>query len=312
MKNERFQLNRRSLASLALTLLLLMLCCTEVMAKEVVKRALDANERVESNENGEAILQRARNLYEYGDYDKVVKLLERALSVGKFDESQIAAVHELAGICSFILQNKTKAREHFLQLLMRAPDTKLDPLYVPPIIIDFFEEVRKENREMLEAIRAHLARQKQERERQERMANMAVKVKNPYFVNFIPFGAGQFQNEEQIKGGLFLSGEALLLSLNIAAYFVSDGLKGKDGRYSAADAEDARSWRIVQYSAMGALVLVAVGGVIDAVLNWQEYDEAEKPLKPETKNLPANEEKVLEDVEKESLPSVEEPNEMKR
>lgn len=227
---------------------------------------LDPVNEISLDEDGAELLQRGENLLEYGDYQSMVKMLEKALAMDKFQPEQLLRVHRLLGIGYFILHNRSKSSEHFLRLLTQAPDTQLDPLYVPPIIIDYFEKIREDNRSMLDAI---LAKQK---ELPEKLPTaMAVKRYNPYFVNFIPFGAGQFQNEQATKGALFLSSEVLTLGFNIAGYFATLGLQSGDGYYSTGNAERAREWRIVQYVSLGALAALMVGGIIDAVLNHKEY-----------------------------------------
>lgn len=245
---------------------------------------LDPVSEINLDADGGELLQRGENLLEYGDYPSMVKMLEQALAMEKFQGEQLLRVHRLLGIGYFILHNKSKSGEHFLRLLTQAPDTQLDPLYVPPIIIDYFKKIREDNKSMLDAILA-----KQQEVPEKLPTAMAVKRYNPYFVNFIPFGAGQFQNEQPTKGALFLSSEVLTLGFNIAGYFATLGLQSGDGYYSAGNAERAREWRIVQYVSLGALAALMVGGIIDAVLNHKEYtilsieeiDAEEKSNEPE-------------------------------
>ncbi len=247
-------------------------------------------EVLEPDANGTELLERAQNLFEYGDYPSMSQILEAGLEANKFNEEQLPTVRRLLGIGSFILQDRKKARENFLILLTLNPDEQLDPLYVPPIIIDTFESIRSEHKEMLDAIRAERLKAKEEKPEEERVD--VVRKYNPYFVNFIPFGAGQYQNGEAVKGTLFLTGEVVLLGLNVASYFVSDSLKGDDGLYSSDNAKMAREWRIVQYTALGALTVLAVGGIVDAVLNHREYVDVPietEPLKDESLPQPEGE-----------------------
>ena len=221
--------------------------------------------------SGADILEHGKNLFEYGDYPGMVAALKRGLDLNRFKGEQLTEAHRLLGIGYFILQNRAKSHEHFLRLLTQNPDFQLDPLYVPPIIIEFFETIREENREMLEAIRAE--REKKEEEDQQAEPSVIVRRKNPYYVNFVPFGAGQFQNDEPIKGTLFLSAETLALGLNVTGFFMSKSFEGNDGYYSPGDASAARKWRIVQYSALGAFGALVIGGIIDALVNYEEYED---------------------------------------
>lgn len=225
------------------------------------------------SEEGQELILRAQNLYEYGDYQGMVDILETGLEAERFSDADLLAVHRLLGSGYVILQDRAKASEHFLRLLTRDPELALDPLYTPPDIIAFFERVRDENREMLNAI---IERRREDEEARRRVEIpppvTSVRLRhNPYFVNFIPFGAGQFQNDQPVKGTLFLTGELIALALNIVAYLVSDSLKGTDGYYGPTAARQAREWRIVQYSSLGVLAALVIGGTADAIVNYREF-----------------------------------------
>ncbi|RJO72609.1 MAG: hypothetical protein C4523_02930 [Myxococcales bacterium] len=246
------------------------------------------------NASGADILMLGKNLYDYGDYPEMVRILELGLEKSLFSSDEEAEVHQMLGIGHFILQNRPKAREHFLQLLTGEPTYQLDPIFVPPIIIEYFESLREENRELLAAILA----QRRGEQQAEPPEGELLREKNPYFVNFIPFGAGQFQNGEPIKGTLFLTGEIVALGLNAAGYFVSREFAGDDGYYTSGNAEQARQWRIVQYAGLGALGALVIGGVIDAILNYKEYNEivVEPPAANEEKKTAGDEGKPKVDV----------------
>ena len=267
----------------AATILLLLLALAAGPAFGQVRAAEDDSALQDDRsarppDNGEEILERAQNLYEYGDYAGMVKLLSGGLNRKIFENGQLTSVHRLLGIGHFILQNRNKSREHFLRLLTKDPDHQLDPLYVPPIIIDFYEGIREEHKEMLDAIR--IQQRKEEERRREQAAEKIVLKKNPYFVNFIPFGAGQFQNGKAVKGTLFLTGQAIALSLNITGYWIAENLEGEDGYYSKADARTAKNWRIVQYASLGVLGALVIGGIVDALLDHREFEKIEMKPKP--------------------------------
>jgi tetratricopeptide (TPR) repeat protein len=269
------------------SLLALMLWCASAWAQETetepdaAKAPQSENEQApvtdaaiqfDPTDNSEAIITRGQYLFEYGDYAGMVALLEAALGQERFDESDLLSVHRLLGIGHFILQNRPKAREHFLRLLTRDPEAHLDPLYVPPIIIEFFEQIREENSEMLAAILQQRQQAEEARLQTEAPPAQTVRLRyNPYFVNFLPFGAGQYQNDQPVKGTLFLTSEIVALGINIAAYFVSDSLKGPDGAYSPGSAKLAREWRVAQYVSLGVLAALMIGGTVDAALNYEEY-----------------------------------------
>ncbi len=222
-------------------------------------------------------IRRAKNLYDYGSHQKVVDRLERAFELQLFADNELRReALALIGVSAFILGDETRAGRYFLDRLRLDPDFRLNPVLYPPAIIDFVERIRQENQEELDAIQAQTG------EPQPPQATTEVIEKKPYYVNFIPFGAGQFQNDQDVKGALFLSSEVITLSINVTAYFVARSMEGPDGKYSSNNATQARDWTIVQYSALGACFLIAMGGIIDAALNWQPEKRVE--LLPETNN----------------------------
>ncbi len=227
---------------------------------------------------GDEELELVRNLFQYGDYPAVVTHLEEAMRQGLFDseEQQLEAYRHL-GVTYYILQQKERSKESFMLLLTREPDYQLDPLYVPPIIIDFFESIKEENRQLLDEIRQ--ARIKTA-EKEQPPLKKEYFSRNAYAVNFIPFGVGQFQNGQPVKGTLFAAAETISLALNITSYFMVRGYRGDDGMYTSGNAKLARDWRITQFVSLGVFAILAVGGVIDAALNYREYTplpESEAP-----------------------------------
>jgi len=213
--------------------------------------------------SGLEALSRAKVLYEYGQYPEMVDLLNTGLEKATFSEDQLEDVHRMLGVGYYIVNNRPKSSEHFLRMLTKNPDAELDPAYVPPAIIKHFETIKRENRSLLEMIKAQRS--------DSPTKTKFERIHNPYFVNFIPFGAGQFQNREPTKGALFLSGQILALGINVTAYFVSLNLESKDGYYSTGNSARAKEWQIVQYTSLGVFVALMIGGIIDAAVNHEPF-----------------------------------------
>lgn len=223
--------------------------------------------------NAEARLKRADYLLEYGDYRGLVKLLEDGLAAGVFEQSQLARVHRLLGIGYFIGKDIDKSRESFLSMLAQDPDAVLDPLYVPPSIVEFVDRIRASNKALLDTLRAQRDKRRDAPDPAKKpVTRVVIKESKPFAVVFIPFGAGQFLNDEPLKGGAFMASELACLTLNVASYFVTRGFRGADGYYSKENARQAKRWRIVQYSALGALGGIALTGIIEAAVRYKQKD----------------------------------------
>jgi hypothetical protein len=138
----------------------------------------------------------------------------------------------LLGLSEFHLGDLPSARTAFVNLLSFDPDYTLDPFLVPPPIVDFFDRVKRES----EADLAPLRERKRALREQQRLADEAkrrllaeeqarsgppakvIKVQERiYLLNWLPFGAGQFQNGDRSKGTAIAVGELTLALVNVAA-----------------------------------------------------------------------------------------------
>src|SRR4029079_9277025 len=111
---------------------------------------------------------------------------------------------------------------------------RFDPLLDPQRVVDFFNSVLREE----EATIADFERRRRQREqdaadkrlRDAALLRLPPKIvryeRHSFAVNFIPFGAGQFQNGERRKGWLFLGAEAVLGAVSVGAFATNLGLYG--------------------------------------------------------------------------------------
>jgi hypothetical protein len=138
--------------------------------------------------------------------------------------------------------------------------------------------------------------------------------KRIFMVNFVPFGAGQFQQNRSGLGLLLASTEGALATTSIIAYFAygslfkdyriripnvlnPDGTGYLDVSYRAIPSErrpEATVWRIAQYGSAIGFYLLYGYGVVDAILNHEdqvvtttmEERQPETPVQPGEPPLP--------------------------
>lgn len=162
--------------------------------------------------------------------------------------------------------------------------------WIPPEVVDFFNNVRKGYEAEvgdLEARRKAMerARQRDKEECDKVRAGPTIVERrvgrNSFAVNFIPFGAGQFQNGHRKKGWAFLVTETVLGAASVAAFATNLAVYGfrpqRSCRYDVgstacpADAidhtDENRSRRLTQVQvASGAMFFGAVAwGILDAI-----------------------------------------------
>src|SRR5690606_22290788 len=116
------------------------------------------------------------------------------------DARELAEAHLLLGLCHLEGGNDAQADRELEEALLLDPQMSLDPLVFSARALARFSQKQAElsARAKGEAEKAEVAR---ERLRLRKLIdNMVVLEKRSYWVNFVPFGAGQFQNGQRKKG----------------------------------------------------------------------------------------------------------------
>jgi hypothetical protein len=181
--------------------------------------------------------ERGKNAFARGEYGRAVELLRPLVypEVRLESEGEVVQAHRMLGVANLFENDAEGARREFRKLLELRPDYRFDPLLDPPRVVDFFNVVVKEEESELAAIEAKrrrreeelVARQKREAERLRAQQALVLRYEHhSYAVNFIPFGAGQFQNGQRKKGWLFFGAEAALAGASVAAFATNFALYG--------------------------------------------------------------------------------------
>lgn len=272
-------------------------------------------------------LEIVKATYEVGNYAECLKRARDAMGVTNFTDPQRVQLHKYAGMSAFNLGQPAEAQKSFLQLLQLNPDFVLDPFAVPPPAIKLFEQVKKDNADQLNLIRQQIAlraeqdkrlqaererQQKDDEERRRRLEELSRGVtvrtveRRPLVVNFLPFGAGQFQEGRPVWGGIFAATEGALLVASVVSYFAFKGLLDVGVPYKWTDrvtadnsglfqinvtgiplarANEAQVWRILNIAGGFGFIGVWALGVVDALVNHQgdqvtETREAPAPARP--------------------------------
>jgi tetratricopeptide (TPR) repeat protein len=239
-----------------------------------------------------AAFERARIYYESARYvpcvDAFTRLLEHADRL-PLKERGTARVYLAA--CLIASGRPEEARAQFRQAIL--DDRQLeppDPVVFPPSVVDMFIQVRsslmdlleRQQEEQLERGRreaeARLRAEQRERWRVaelERLASVETLVRrNDRWMAWVPFGLGQFQNEDNTLGWIFLSSELALSITALTATSIELGLHSKaQGGRAPLDSADltskVRAARQVGTVAWVSLVGVAAAGIIEANLAFR-------------------------------------------
>ncbi|MGO8970018.1 MAG: hypothetical protein ACLQDQ_10670 [Myxococcaceae bacterium] len=244
--------------------------------------------------------------YDYGRYAEVLERADARIDGPGLDAASLVALHQLAGLSAFNLHRLDEAERHMAALLRLNPDFSLDPFVYPPPTVAFVEKQRRAMAAELEFLReqrrqreaaakaaaeeqAALARQteaqRKELEQMSRQITVRTVEKHSVLVNFVPFGAGQFQEGRVGAGTGFAVAEGVLAIVSIVGYFVYGSilttrtlqLETFPGTTQvivqtgipAARANEAQTWRVVKVTSGIGFYAVYVAGVLDALLHYQ-------------------------------------------
>lgn len=273
-----------------------------------------------------------RSGFEYGKYAEVLERAGQRIDRGDLPEEDLVELHKLAGLSAFNLNRTEEAERHLRAVLRLDPDFSLDPFVVPPPAVAFFDELknqmagerdflRQEQRLRLEREKAEAERREQERvalETQRRRAEeLARQVtvrtveKRNFLVNFVPFGAGQFQQGRNSMGIVFAATEGALAVTSIIAFFAYDSLfeerlvrldnvLDEDGfaaipvRYIPTDrARQADTWQLLKLASATGFYTVYTLGVVDAVYHHEDQvvssttvESRPEPTPPTVSSIP--------------------------
>lgn len=211
----------------------------------------------------------AENNFRFQDYAAAEVLLNSLLhpDVLLKDPDEVLKAREYLGACYYWLGNEKRMEEEFTALLILAPHHRLDPFYYPADLIERLDRLRGR---LAELRVIHLeGREGRGDEKPDCVVPKETVVRRSRWVSFVPFGVGQFQNGDTVKGALFLTGEVLALGTNVGSYVAAERLRGADGFYSASSARTARTLRVVQYASLGVLAGLVLWGVLDATLHLE-------------------------------------------
>ncbi len=262
-----------------------------------------------------AAFDRARIYYESAKYSACVDAFSRLLDRSEpLRPKERASARTYLAACLIASNRVDDARQQFRQAILE--DRQLeppDPVVFPQAVIDVFVQVRstlmdalrkQQEEEFARSAQAAAAQRKREERERERVAELERLVstetlirKNERWMAWVPFGLGQFHNDDPTLGWVFLTTELALAGTAITATSIELGLHAQaQGGRAPLDANDltskVRAAHQVGTAAWLSLIGVAVAGIVEANLSFQselpagkrrrELPDTLRPLEPES------------------------------
>ncbi len=216
-------------------------------------------------------LAQARDSFRRGDYGEAIPRLNYLLypEPRLADMGELVEAHVLLGVSHYETGDRKTAAREFEEALFIDPSVSLDRLLFSEGAIEYFEDTREK---LAERTRQgeEIRRLAEERDRLRRaLANLVVIEKRSYYVNFIPFGAGQFQNGQDGKGIAFAAVEAALGGASAGIWGYQALKYGFGGAVPRGDVATVRRMQEVQVATGIACLGVMAWGIVDSLLNYE-------------------------------------------
>lgn len=252
--------------------------------------------------DGRAELEKARASYlarNWAEAEERARALVDPVS-GLKERALVSQARMVLGAALIAQGKKDAAVEVFEKLVLEDSTFEPDPLSYPSDVINTFIDTRAQLAERIKnaAVTAakleaeRKAREEAEREKQRRWLELVkaqaqeekITVRNSRLVASLPFGVGQFQNEQPTLGWIFLGTEAALVAgtaVTLPMHFYARGRREES--IDAQDLDLATQWdqradqiQVANLIIVGAFVAVAGAGILQANLEFKPQREERK------------------------------------
>jgi hypothetical protein len=210
-------------------------------------------------------LLRAENAYVRRKYTTVIEILKPIFENLQCidDPNVIIEIELLLGVSYLEQNNAALADTFFLNVLRSEPDHVVGSVItLPESSARYIEDLRTQHAEELDLLRS------------ERSPNTIIeslyivteKEQHPYWINFLPFGAGVFQMHETAWGAIYASLQLTGITLSILGGGMVEYYRGENFTYTPQNAVYAHNWQTAQIIGISMLAAGYVASVIHALI----------------------------------------------
>jgi tetratricopeptide (TPR) repeat protein len=236
-------------------------------------------------------LDRGRDSFKRGDWQSAIEVINLLLypELQLARKEQVVEAHILLGAAYYQSGDRERAREEFRRALEIEPEQSIGTRLYSEGAIRLFDETKTDVRIAKEREDEKRRIAQRLKEIEDYKKSLIVYETHPYYVNFVPFGAGQFQNQQRSKGLLFAAtqGATGAVSAGIFLYLASKyGLVS-----SSVPFDEQRTVRTLQEIEVGTGIVFLgfyAWGVVDALLHYkprQRVEGEDSLLPPELRDL---------------------------
>jgi tetratricopeptide (TPR) repeat protein len=216
-------------------------------------------------------LDKVRQAFREHDYESARKLATYLLypteKLGLAGD--LVEAHVILGASNFETGHRAEARAEFEKALQIQPEKVLTDMLFSEGAIRLFDETRADIEARAERD-AQIRKIADERERIRKYRESLVVVERRSFgVNFVPFGAGQFQNKQPTRGILFAAGQGLTGAASLGIFIYLAGKYGFNAAVPLDEVPGALRLQQIEVGAGVAFYALYAWGVVDSLLHYK-------------------------------------------
>lgn len=216
-------------------------------------------------------LEVARDAFRRRDWGSALPVLSSLL----YPRPRLASLedlfeaHLLLGMCAFESGDRGTATREFDEAIYLESERQLDTVLFSDAAVALYDERRTAITEKLklEEEKRQLALEREQY--RQMLAAMVVVEKRDYYVNFIPFGAGQFQNGQTTKGIVFATAQGVTGAVSAGIWMYLVGSYGLSGTVPDAEAAGVLRLQQIEIGTGAAFLVLVAAGVVDALYNYK-------------------------------------------
>ncbi|MFP4521810.1 MAG: hypothetical protein ACLFQK_06660 [Fibrobacterota bacterium] len=193
--------------------------------------------------NEDMVLADCRAFYFERQFDNAINCVRKKILSGELKTGRDSVkAFELGGIVSFIQDDYDSSKAYFRRILKINSEKNLDPVRVPPEIIELYNSTKAEYGK-----------------------KHAPSVRSTSITTLLPFGIGHFSENKFARGTVYFGLGVVSLSANIYTYFRRKEMENSEGTYDDPD-RALGLYRIQILSFYGGFVGTGLISFLDAAI----------------------------------------------
>ncbi len=218
-------------------------------------------------------LDEARTAFREKDCNSAMKTLSLLLFPGHellARQQDLVEAHAMFGACKCDSNDHAAAVDEFNKVLQLDPDHTLGELLFSSCALRTFAEAKADLDTEKKRREAQLQIERDRKALEDYKASLRVFREQPYVLNYLPGGAGQFSERRFGAGLFFATAEGVTLGVSGGVWLY---LVGKYGIVShsvaLADGPGVRRLQEIEIGTGVAFILVYLGGIIDSLRHYE-------------------------------------------